>query len=255
MAINWGSVGSGALSGAGTGATIGGWPGALVGGLFGAGTGLLGGGAKNDKRNKYPTGTPEQQGLHDSIIARAMGMNQQGGGYDLANQYNNNLLGPDRQKAYDQFSAPYLQQFNEQTLPQIAERFAGIGGQYGANSGALSSSGFGQAIGGAASGLQAKLAQLFSSLQGQAAQQQYGQFNQLSQTGLNYDPFAYGTEEGSSGFGGAFAEGVSGNMEGILSGIMSLFKQKPGSGTTAIPNKNPFGVPDKNGFPNQWRLT
>ena len=164
-------------------------------------------------------------------------MNEAGGGADLANNYYNKFLGPNRQQAYDEFSAPYLQQFNDELLPQIAERFAGAG--------ALSSSGFGQAIGGATSGLQSKLAQLFSSLQDQAAQQQYGQYNQNVQNGLNYDPFAYVTEEGNQGFGGQFSKGVSGNTEGILKGIMSLFKQKPE--TTAIPNKNPF--------PNQWRLT
>jgi len=240
MAINWGEIGSGALSGAGTGASVGGPWGALVGGLIGAGTGALSGiGAKNDKRQKYPTGTKEQLALYNSVIARAMGMNQQGGGADLANNYYNKFLGPNKQQAFDEFSAPYLQQFEEQLLPRVAERYAGKG--------ALSSSAFGQAIGGATAGLQSQLAQLFSDLQGQAAQQQYGQYNQNVQTGLNYDPFAYGTEEGSSGFGGAFAEGVSGNMEGILSGIMSLFKSKSGKSPIAVPNKNPF--------PNQWGLT
>lgn len=178
-----------------------------------------------DKLKKVATGTPEQQALHNNILSQAMNMQGAGGGYDLANQYFNNLLGPNQQQAYDQFSQPYLQQFKEQLLPQIAERFAG--------GGALSSSGFGQALGGAASGLQSQLAQLFSELQRQAAGQQYNQYNQLAQTGLNYQPFAYNQKQGSAGFLGPFAGGIGAAMggpigaalgQGITGGISSLFR-------------------------------
>jgi hypothetical protein len=183
-----------------------------------------------DKLKKVATGTKEQEALHNSILSQAMGMQVPGGGYDLANQYFNNFLGPNQQQAFDQFSAPYLQQFQEQMLPQIAERFAGAG--------ALSSSGFGQALGGASSNLQSQLAQLFSSLQGQAAQQQYGQYNQLAQTGLNYQPFQYTQQQGSSGFLAPLLGGIGTAMggpigaalgQGIGGGISSLFK-KGGSG-------------------------
>jgi len=184
-----------------------------------------------DKLHKIETGTPEQQALHNSILAQAMGLQGAGGGYNLANQYYNNFLGSNQGQAYDQFSQPYLQQFEEQLLPQIAERFAG--------GGALSSSGFGQALGGAASGLQAQLAQLFSNLQGQAAQQQYGQFNQLSQNALNYQPFAYQQRAGSGGFLGPLLGGIGTAMggpisaalgQGIGGGISSLFKGAQGGG-------------------------
>jgi hypothetical protein len=182
-----------------------------------------------DKLKKIDTGTKQQQGLHNNILAQAMGMSQGGGGYDLANQYFNSLLGGNQQEAFNQFSQPYLQQFEEQILPQIAERFAG--------SGALSSSGFGQALGGAASGLQSQLAQLFSQLQGQAAQQQYGQYNQLSQTGLNYQPFAYQKQAGSQGFlpsilggiGTAAAVPIGGAIGNLVGGgISNMFKPKSG---------------------------
>lgn len=178
-----------------------------------------------DKLKKVPTGSPEQQGLHGNILTQAMNMGQQGGGYDLAQQYYNSLLGGNQQQAFDQFSAPYLQQFEEQILPQIAERFAGAG--------ALSSSGFGQALGGASAGLQSQLAQLFSQLQNQAAQQQYGQYNQLAQTGLNYQPFAYNKQQGSTGFLQPLLGGIGTAMgapigAGIGSGISSLFKNSGG---------------------------
>ncbi len=180
-----------------------------------------------DKLKKVPTGTPEQQQLHSNILAQAMNMQGAGGGYDQAQQYYNNLLGPNQQQAYDQFSQPYLQQFQDKMLPQIAERFAGAG--------ALSSSGFGQALGGASSDLQSQLAQLFSQLQGNAAGQQYNQYNQLTNTGLNYQPFAYNKQQGS---GGAFAplmtglgSALGGPLAGALAGgISSLFKPKQASG-------------------------
>lgn len=184
-----------------------------------------------DKLHKIPTVTKEQQALHNNVLAQAMGMQGAGGGYDLAQNYFNNFLGPNQQQAYDQFSQPYLQQFQEQMLPQIAERFAG--------GGALSSSGFGQALGGAASGLQSQLAQLFSQLQSQAAGQQYNQYNQLAQTGLNYQPFGYQQKQGFGGFlapflgaaGTALGGPIGGAIgQGFGGGISSLFKSSQGGG-------------------------
>jgi len=183
-----------------------------------------------DKLKKVPTGTKSQEALHNNILAQAMGLTE-GGGYNLAQNYYNNFLGDNRQQAYDQFSQPYLQQFQEQILPMIAERFAGQG--------ALSSSGFGQALGGSAAGLQSQLAQLFSELQRQAAGQQYNQFNQLSQTGLNYQPFAYQQQQGSGGFLQPLLGGIGAAMggpigsalgQGIGGGISSLFKGGGGMG-------------------------
>lgn len=169
-----------------------------------------------DKLKKIPTGTRQQQGVHNNILDQSMGMSAPGGGYDLAQQYYNNLLGPNQQQSFNQFSQPYMQQFEQQMLPQIAERFAG--------SGALSSSGFGQALGGAASNLQSQLAQLFSDLQRQAAGQQYNQYNQLNQTGLNYQPFAYEKQQGSYGLLNSMLNpNVFENL--ASSGIASLFKR------------------------------
>lgn len=143
-----------------------------------------------DKLKKIETGTPQQNAFHGNILSQLQQMMQQGGGYNQAQNYWQNMLQPG-QEGFDQFSQPYMQQFEEQVLPQIAERFAGAG--------ALSSSGFGQALGGAASGMQGQLAQLFSQLQQQAAQGLSGQFNQLSQQGLNYQPFAYNKQKGQMG--------------------------------------------------------
>ena len=160
----------------------------------------------NDQFKKLPTGTPDQEGLHNDILSRAMGMSQQGGGYQQAQDYYQSLLGQGND-AYNNFSAPFLQNFEEQILPMIAERYAG--------GGALSSSGFGQAVGGAASGLQAQLAQLFASLQNQAAGSLTNQYNQLAQTGLGHKQFDYTQQPGSAG------------VFGPLLGALAAFSGRP----------------------------
>ncbi len=175
-----------------------------------------------DKLEKVPTGTKQQLGLHNDVISNAKELSQ--GGYQNAQNYYDSLFQPGNQ-AYENFSAPYMNQFQEQILPQIAERFAGAG--------ALSSSGFGQALGGAGAGLQAKLAELFASLQSQAAEHNTNQYNQLSEQGLNYQPFAYNKKQGS---GGALmpiltglATAAGGPLAGMAAGgISSLFKNGGG---------------------------
>lgn len=173
--------------------------------------------------SKKPTGTDAQQQFGgQDLIGLLQQMLGQGGGLQQANQYDQGLLqgGFGNQGALDQFSAPYLQQFQEQIAPRIAEQFAGAG--------ALSSSGFGQALGGAGAGLQSQLAQLFSQLQGQAAGRQQGQFQGLSQLGLGYQPFAYHEKPGNQGIFGSLLSSlapslISGVGDLASGGIKSLF--------------------------------
>lgn len=106
--------------------------------------------------NVFSTLNPQQQGL----------FNQQSGGLGSLQpqimQYLQQLLSgsPESTAA---FEAPYMRQFNEQTVPALAERFAGLG--------ATSSSGFQQALGQAGAGLSENLASLREGLRGGAAQQ------------------------------------------------------------------------------------
>lgn len=88
------------------------------------------------------------------------------------------------------FEAPFMRQFHEQTIPQLAERFAGLGAQ--------SSSAFNQALGAAGSGLQEQLAALRGNLGLQAADQGLGYAQQpisnlqsFLQTGLGTQSQAY----------------------------------------------------------------
>lgn len=150
--------------------------------------------------SKKDTGTQFQQQFGGMDLIQMLQQMMQSGGLQQANQYDQSLL-KNPQQAFEQFSQPYLQQFEEQMLPQIAERFAG--------SGALSSSGFGQALGGASAGLQSNLAQLFSQLQNQAAGRQQNQFSNLSQIGLGYSPFAYHEKQGTTGFLAPFLTAVA----------------------------------------------
>lgn len=210
---NWG----GAAGGAASGATVGSFFGPIgtgIGAAIGGGLGLFGGdtfGGSGNSLKKLPTGTKQQQQFGGNQLIQLLQQMMNGGGFQQANQYDQNLLGQGPE-AFNQFSQPYLQQFQEQIVPNIAERFAGAG--------ALSSSGFGQALGGAASGLQSQLAQLFTQLQGQAAARQQGQFQNLSQIGLNYQPFAYNEKPGSQGIFGPLLNGLAngGAFNGLLGG-------------------------------------
>lgn len=64
------------------------------------------------------------------------------------------LMGQLQPQTDERFSAPYLRQFQEQIVPQLAERFAGLG------AGSQSSSAFQQALGSSGADLAERLASL-----------------------------------------------------------------------------------------------
>lgn len=181
---------------------------------------LMNGGGR-ETLEQIPTKSGKQTGFADKLIDMLNKMSSSQGGYSGAENYYNKFLGPDKAQAYQDFSEPYLQQFNQKILPDIAERFGARG--------ALSSSGFAQALGGAGADLQSQLAQLFSSLQSQAANANYGQFNQLSSQGLNFDPFAYYQQPGGGGSGSGFAQGFNPQS------LMALMQMGKGGGGSTVP--------------------
>ncbi len=156
---------------------------------------------KNQKRffNQYAQNALQNQGGQQ----QAMGLLQ-------------SMLDPNSE-FFKNFENQAMGKFNEQTLPNIAERFAG--------GGALSSSGFGQALGGAASGLQSDLATQKSNMIMQALQQLLGQYNTQAQTVLGAQPFDL--QDQGAGFGGGFAQGI-GNLP--WNDIMKLFSSNQASG-------------------------
>lgn len=105
----------------------------------------------------------------------------QGGGYQNAMNQIMQYLDPNSQ-AYSDFEAPYRTKFNEETLPGIAENFAG-----GAQGGALSSSGFGQALGSASAGFESNLTGLKEQMRRASIQDILGQYQQH----MNAKPYSY----------------------------------------------------------------
>ena len=191
---DWGAGGSGMASGAMAGGAMGGPLGALAGGGLGLFAGFGGG---SNKMKKIPTMTKEQQSLLNQMmqmLGPGGGLGQgMGEGVDLMRQY----LDPSSE-AMQQFSQPYMNEFNQQTVPGLAERFAGMGGGMG---GGLSSSGFGQSLSSAGGNLQAQLAQLKAGLGQQAAQSLMGQYGSMAGMGLRAQPFGYQQPQQSMGSG------------------------------------------------------
>lgn len=139
---------------------------------------------RKEKTKPMSFQTEGQQNLMNQLLGQLGG---QGGAGGNALSLLQSYLNPSQQ-SFEQFANPYMTQFNEQVLPGIAERFAGAG--------ALSSSGFGQALGGAASGLQSQLAQLYSGRQQQSAQSILG----LLQNLLGQQTFGYQQRQANPGF-------------------------------------------------------
>lgn len=248
--VNYGSAGTGALAGAASGATLGSiFPGigtaigGIGGGLLGALGGLFGNksGGKPDKVGQIPRLLPEQQEYLKNTLAQLQGMQGPGGNYGLSQNYLQSLL-QQSPEAYARFASPYQTQFQEQILPQIAERYAGLGGPL---AGAGSNSGFAQALGGAATQYQSNLAGLYAQLQQQAAQQAMGQYNTLAGMGLGTQAFFPTYQPGNLGFMGTALGGIA---QGVGSGIGTGVGTSLGERISDFLSKKK-GVPSSPGTP------
>lgn len=162
--------------------------------LKGLGGTLFGGSgnAKVSERNVYNEG--QQQFLNNLLS----GLGGQGGGLDFLQ----GLYDPNSQTMQN-MQQPYINQFNQQTIPGIAERFSGLG------AGAQNSSAFGQALSSAAGDLQTNLASLGSQTQLQGL----GPLLQLMQTALNPQTQQV-VNQGTAGGGilGSFLGGLGGDL-------------------------------------------
>jgi hypothetical protein len=213
MAYNWSTGGAGALSGAAAGSTFG--PiGTAIGGLAGALSGFAG----SDKMKKVPTMSKDQQNLLNQLMQMLGPQGQLGQGYQQGLGLQQQYMDPNSE-TMNQFSQPYIDQFNQQTVPGLAERFAGMGGM----GGGLSSSGFGQSLSSAGGNLQNQLAQLKAGLGQQAAQSLMGQYGQMGQVGLNAQPFGYQQQAPSMAGGMLQGWGQSG-FAGANQGAQGLYK-------------------------------
>jgi len=144
---------------------------------------LFGSEPKIKKKQAY---TDQQMQFLNQLMGSLMG----GGKGNFLDYYQNLLGGEGGQGDFENFAAPYRQQFENETIPMLAERFAGAGGGMG---GALSSSGFGQSLSSAGGNFNAQLAQLFASLRQNAA----GQMSNLAGLGLGAQPYMF-TQQGAN---------------------------------------------------------
>jgi len=131
---------------------------------------------------RVPTKTPEQQKLLNQNIKQAQDLQQ--GGYKDAIGLLQQYLDPNSD-VYKNFEKPYLQEFEQQTLPGIANRYAGLN----AMGSGLMTSGFGQTLGAAGANLQSQLAQMKQQYQRQSINDLLQQYNQLTNSSLGTNTF------------------------------------------------------------------
>jgi hypothetical protein len=172
----------------------------LVRGIFGGGAAafkpignFLFGSPPETKQ--LPTMNKGQQALLSQLLQLLNPQGQIGQGNQEAIDLQRQYLDPSSE-AVNQFAQPYMDQFNQQTVPGLAERFAGLG----AMGGGLSSSGFGQSLSAAGGNLQNQLAALKAGLGQQAAQSLMGQYGGLTGQALGQRPFGYVQQPGTQGF-------------------------------------------------------
>ena len=251
MVSRVGGAATGALTGAATGASLGSIVPGIGTGLGAIGGGLIGGlsgyfGSTPDEYGQVNLQTPEQQDALSQLLGMLTQSGGEGGNYQLAQSYLGSLLNRDP-AAYDRFAAPYLQEFEQQTIPRISQRFEGLGG--GLGGGIPTSSGFGQALGGSAAQLQSDLARRFSELQYGAAGQASNQYNNLANLGLNQRAFQPTYQPGSTGIAGGLGQGLASGLgqqagKTLMETLQNFLKNKA-TGTdpqnaSPQPGQNPF---------------
>lgn len=173
--------------------------------------------------------TPGQQGISNQLI-QAMQSPGAGGGYGTAADYYRSLFSDDS-STLNQMVAPEMRRFNEQTIPDLAEQFAGMG------SGGLSSSGFQNASVNAGTDLAERIAAIRAGLREQGAAGLAGLGSQAMQPTMTpiHRPATEGFGGGllnsaATGLGTAFAGPLGGMLGGLANQFtQSLFKPKMNS--------------------------
>ncbi len=173
---------TGAATGAGVGAPFG-PAGAAAGGALGGLFGLLGGGKdKPEKLMERERFNPQQREFMANLLEQVKAGNQQ------AIEYYNKILSEDPE-AFADFERPAMEQFQQQTVPNILERL-NAGGGMNKYSGAVT-----QQLAQAGQGLSSNLAAMRANLKQNAIQglQNYSQLGLQQQT----DPYTQGGQRGA----------------------------------------------------------
>jgi hypothetical protein len=141
---------------------------------------------KKEKNYQQSTLSPDQQQLWQQGYGAMQGQGA-GGAYGDTADYYRSLLAGDSQTE-QAMAAPMQRQFQQETIPGLAEQFAGMG------SGGLSSSGFRNAGVQAGVDLQERLANIRAGLRQQGAQGLQGMYSQMMQPTVEniHRPETYG---------------------------------------------------------------
>lgn len=204
---DWNQALTGALTGAGIGGTAG-----PVGSLLGAGAGSLlglfgGGKSKPGKFKQAPMYDEQRMQAFNDILQQAQSGNKN------AFQYLNSILS-DEEGAFEDFERPAMEQFQQQTVPSILERFSGAG--------ARSSSALNQTLGQAGRGLSSDLAAQRSQLKNNAI----SQLLNYTGKGLQQTSMPYRQERQPGLF-----EQLQGSAQGGFQELMQSLRQKYSGGS------------------------
>lgn len=196
--------------------------------------------------------TPDQQRLFSKDIQRTQ---QSAGGYQNAMGILQQYLNPESD-IYKNFEQPYLNEFNQQTIPGLAERF----GSLNAMGSGLMTSGFGQALGAAGSNLQAQLASMKQQYQRQSINDYLNQYNQSLNRGLNTQSFQNVYDPGKQGqlgpggeamkMGATVAASIFGGPGGgaAVNALTGALQGGAQGGSTGMSSINPFSVGGQSGY-------
>lgn len=163
---------------------------------------------------------PDQQGILSNLTNSIQNPGA-GGAFGTSADYYRNLLS-DNPSDLQAMAAPEMRRFNQQTIPGLANQFAGIGA-----GGATSGSGFRNALGSASTDLLERIASLRAGLrqQGAAGLSGLGQQGLGSYYANTYQPRTPGLFESfAPAIGQAAGAGLSGGTSGLLSYLAKLFQ-------------------------------
>jgi hypothetical protein len=184
------------------------------------------------KSKKIPNMSPEQMQMMNQWMGQVGQGGFAGGGapaYQSGMGYLQDLYSQSPE-AFSRMQEPYMKQFQQQTVPGLAERFSQAGGRQ--------SSAFNQAMGQAGGNLSSQLGGMFEQMRSQNLGNLLNFANAPFQQGMqmmNLKPFGYETQEGSPGLLGPILGAVGGAAAGpfgsaIGSGAANWMKQQFGWG-------------------------
>jgi hypothetical protein len=172
---------------------------------------------KDGRVQQTSTMTPEQMKYLQNFMGQLQGPTQQSFDY-LSKIFSDD---PETMKS---FEAPAMRQFNEQIIPQLTEKYAGIG------SGSMGSSAMGQEMGAQGAALQERLQEMRSNLKEKA----FGHLTNMMGIGMGAKSFENNYQQGEQGLGQAMAPAMGqyigqklpGAMTQAFQGFLDLFKPK-----------------------------